>query len=107
MFDPPVTTVGFDVVDLTGGISCQVEVYGPEGLITSNLVPSSAAGVFWGIHSDVAIGMVILESPTGSGEGADNIAFGGAETVPVSNWALYLGIFLILIFTVLRFRKIF
>ena len=40
---------------------------------------------------------------------ADNVAFclsGPNELVPLSNWALFIGIGLILVFTVVRFRKI-
>lgn len=42
---------------------------------------------------------------------ADNVAFclsgpNEPEPVPLSNWALFIGIGLILVFTVVRFRKI-
>jgi hypothetical protein len=37
--------------------------------------------------------------------GIDRVEFTDAETVPVSNWALFIGIGLILVFAVVRFRR--
>jgi len=110
-FNPPVTAVGFDVHDFTGGTLCNIDILdaigNPLGSTTSG---SSSAGVFFGVCSDIPIGKIILDSQTGTGEGADNIAFGNAPPktpVPLSGWAVYMGIFLIFAISALRFRKLF
>ena len=106
MFDPPVKAVGMDVVDLLGSSSCDIYAYDQGlNLLASVNITIGQTATFWGIHSDTPIGSIELHS-TG-GEGADNIAFGAGAPVPVSNWALLLGIAAILIFAVYRLRKAF
>jgi hypothetical protein len=57
---------------------------------------------------------LVVTSFANGESGAYTLELGGgvvlgpaAPLVPVSNWALYLGIFLMAVFTVIRFRKIF
>jgi len=105
-FNPPVTAVGFDVHDFIGGSTCQIDIFDAgDALLASTTSAATAAGVFFGVYSDTPIGEIVINSLSGGGEGADNIAFGNAGVVPVSNWALYLGILLIAIFAFIRFRK--
>lgn len=107
LFDPPVQATGMDVQQYAGGGVCVMEVYDENGaLLGSDVTAATNAGVFWGVASDVPIGEVrITETYTGA-EGADNIAFGSAEKVPLSNYALYAGILLMVTYAVIRFRRI-
>lgn len=104
-FNPPVTAVGFDVHDFGGGTSCGIDIYDAlDNLLVSTSSPSSAAGVFFGVHSDTPIGKIIIIATTG--QGVDNIAFGNTSpAVPVSNWAIVIGLLLIGSFIVMRYRK--
>lgn len=106
-FNPPVTAVGFDVIEFMGGTSCNIEIYNASStLIASTTSSSSNSGVFWGVTSTTPISRIVIFSTSNGAEGADNIAFGNtAPTVPISNWAIYLLFVLILGTTLFRFRK--
>ncbi|MBE0640177.1 MAG: hypothetical protein IH598_16810 [Bacteroidales bacterium] len=108
VFDPPVKAVGMDIQEFFGNGLCQVDIYDPDyNLLASVQSPANPEGVFWGVASDDPIGEINIISLGYYSEGADNIAFGevSSPSVPLSNWALYLGIFLMVMFTAIRFRK--
>ncbi len=105
LFSPALNSIGLDAVDFTGGTQCTIEIYDAGGnLLGSVTAATSVSGVFWGVKSDTPIGEIRLIAP--SGNGADNIAFGNAtQPVPVSDWAVYLGLMLIIGFTAFQIKK--
>ncbi len=105
LFSPAVNSIGLDAVDFTGGTQCTIEIYDASGnLLGSVTAATSVSGVFWGVKSDTPIGEIRLIAPTGIG--ADNIAFGNStQPVPVSDWAVYLGLILIIGFTAFQVKK--
>lgn len=105
IFDPMISTVGFDVTSTLGSADSYIELYVDDVLIESKFLKISIEPEFWGMHSDISINKVIVRSA--APEFVDNIAFGNPPEgpgVPVKNLALYLGLFLILVFTVWKFR---
>lgn len=76
VFDPPVQAAGLDLQEFMGGYSCQVDIYGPVGYLTSVTSACDEAGVFWGVASDaVPIAELVITSLSGGAEGADNVGF--------------------------------
>jgi len=105
-FNPPITSVGLDVIEIMGGSSCTINIYNASSaLIASTTSASSATGVFFGVTSSTPIGSIQIFSTSAGAEGADNIAFGSPNVVPVSNWAIYLVFFIFAATILLRFRK--
>ena len=105
LFNPAIYSVGLDAIDLTGGTQCTIEIYDVGGnLLGSVIAATSASGIFWGVKSDTPIGEIRLVSP--SAAGADNIAFGNVtQPVPVSDWAIYFGLILIIGFAAFQIKK--
>ena len=73
-----VTAVGFDVVAYLSDDTCQIDVFGASGLLTSTTAPCTSGGTFWGVTTSEAITRIRIFAPTGQSEGVDNIAFGRA-----------------------------
>lgn len=106
LFNPPVFATGMDIQDFMGNGWCTVEIYDAEGSMLGGAVTAaSETGVFWGIGSDEPIGEIRILSQGDGAEGADNIAFGGM-TVPLSNYALIIGLLMIIAVAVIRYRRI-
>ncbi len=105
LFNPPVYAAGMDLQSFLGAGWCTVEVYDNVGaLLGTDVSAANATGVFWGVSGPGLIGEIRIIDQGGGAEGADNIAFGGQE-VPLSDYAIFIGIGLILAFAVIRFRR--
>jgi hypothetical protein len=109
IFDPPVSAVGMDLVlGLVGSPTVlNIDIFDENGaLLASTTSPSPAVALsFWGVSSDTPIGKIEFSSTDSAGaELFGNIAFGSYAPVPVSNWAIVIGLLLIGAFIVVRYR---
>jgi PKD repeat protein len=77
-----VTTVGMDLVAYLDDDTCQIDVFGPNGLITSAAAPCTKVGTFWGVSSSEPITRIRIASSLVEAEGVDNISFGGSVPPP-------------------------
>jgi PKD repeat protein len=82
-----VTTVGMDLVAYLADDTCQIDVLGPNGLITSASAPCTKVGTFWGVSSSEPITRIRIASSLVEAEGVDNISFGGSVVPPPINRA--------------------
>ena len=74
-----VNTVCMDLTSFLGSGNCNIDIFGPSGLLGSTVSPCTAAGNFFGVksNSDIITMIVISDPlPDPGAEGADNIAFG-------------------------------
>lgn len=109
IFDPPVSAVGLDLVLglVATPAALNIDIYDENGaLLASTTSPSPAVSQsFWGVSSNTPIGKIEFSSTDPSGaETFGNIAFGGYVPVPVSNWAIVIGLLLMGAFMVVRYR---
>jgi PKD repeat protein len=84
---PGVTAVGMDLVAYLDDDTCQIDLFGQNGLISSTAAPCTNAGSFWGASSDEPITRIRIASSTREAEGVDNISFGGVVVPPPINRA--------------------
>jgi PKD repeat protein len=82
-----VTTVGMDLVAYREDDTCQIDVFGANGLISSTSAPCTKVGTFWGVSSSEPITRIQIASSTPEFEGVDNISFGGGIVLPPINRA--------------------
>ena len=108
-FDPPVAAVGFDFLQPLTPDGFTISVYDENGVFLGSGTSPATFEEFWGVYSDTPIGEILFESDGGSGaELIGNLAFGDSvPATPLSDYAIYIGIFLILAFTAIRFRRAF
>jgi PKD repeat protein len=82
-----VTTVGMDLVAYLSDDTCQIDVFGLNGVIASTTAPCTAIGAFWGVSTTEPITRIRIASSLGEAEGVDNISFGGVVVPPPINRA--------------------
>jgi hypothetical protein len=75
-----VKAVGMDLVILVGQSTCQIDVFGADGLLNSGTAPCNSQGVFWGVHSDKVVTRIRVFHPDVS-QGVDNLSFGAGITI--------------------------
>jgi hypothetical protein len=75
-----VKAVGMDLVILIGQSTCQIDVFGADGLLDSRTAPCTAQGAFWGMNSDKVITRIRIFHPDVS-QGVDNLSFGAGITI--------------------------
>jgi PPE-repeat protein len=82
VFDPPVTAVGFDLLELANPYTANIVVSdafgGPLG---SDTVVASTGGSFWGVTSAVAVGRIEITAPGDGAELIGNLEFGDAASL--------------------------
>jgi len=76
-----VKTAGMDLVVPVGAGTCQIDIFGANGLLGSTTAPCTNQGAFWGVTSDQPITRIRISCPDAS-EGVDNVSF-GAGGIPV------------------------
>jgi PKD repeat protein len=82
-----VTTVGMDLVAYLSNDTCQIDVFGRNGVIVSTTAPCTNTGAFWGVSTDEPITQIRIASSLREAEGVDNISFGGTIVPPPINRA--------------------
>ena len=80
-----VTAVGMDLVAYLSDDTCQIDVFGANGLLASTTAPCTSGGTFWGVSTSEPITRIRVLAPSGQSEGADNIAFGRGAALPVNH----------------------
>ncbi|MDZ7740261.1 MAG: hypothetical protein U5Q03_00425 [Bacteroidota bacterium] len=108
-FDPPVRAIGFDFFQPVTPDGFTISVYDDNGVFIGSGTSPATFEEFWGVYSDTPIGEILFVSDGGGGaELIGNLAFGDSvPATPLSDYAIYIGIFLILAFTAIRFRRAF
>lgn len=105
-FDPPVQAVGFDLLQPLTPYGFTISVYDENGDFLGSATSPATAEEFWGVSSDTPIGEILFVGDNSNGaELIGNLAFGNdAPETPIGEWAIVLGVSLILIFTIIRIK---
>ncbi len=85
-----VYAVGFDLYSPVGADTYDVYVFGPDNVLLgqSLVYVEELAGTFWGVYSPlIPITRIRTVSPSGHGELADDVAFGGSAIECGVPWA--------------------
>jgi hypothetical protein len=105
IFDPPVSAIGMDIVIPSGIDALNIDIYDENGVLLGSTTSPAVAQSFWGVSSNTPIGKVEFSGGnSGTAETFGNIAFGNSVSVPISNWAIVIGLLLIGTFIVVRYR---
>jgi hypothetical protein len=108
---PSFTTVdGYDVIDIT--LPSQVNLSNGWVGINANdaRIPAGSGYTGWLSSSLGDNDMIYSPDLTNYYTNPSNLSFcligGSSSVIPISNWALFIGIGLILVFAIVRFRKL-